>query len=70
MAVIKVIELVGSSSKGWDDAARNAVKEASETIRSLRGLDVINKTATIKDGAISDYRCNVRVSFVVEDARD
>ncbi len=70
MAVIKVIELVGTSSTGWDDAARNAVKEASETIRSLRGLDVINQTATVKDGTISEYRCNVRVSFVVEDVRD
>ncbi len=70
MAVIKVIELVGTSSTGWDDAARNAVKEASETIRSLRGLDVLNQTALVKDGAISEYRCNVRVSFVVEDVRD
>ena len=43
MAVIKVVELVGSSPTGWDDAARNALKEASETIRSIRGLDVINQ---------------------------
>ncbi len=70
MAVIKVIELVGSSSESWDDAARNALKEASETIRSIRGLDVINHTATVKDGAITDYRTNIRISFVVEDVRD
>ncbi len=70
MAVIKVVELVGSSSAGWDDAARNALKEASETIRSIRGLDVINQTATVKDGAISEYRANIRISFVVEDVRD
>ena len=70
MAVIKVIELVGSSSTGWDDAARNALKEAADTVRSIRGLDVINQTATIKDGAISEYRSNVRISFVVEDVRD
>jgi flavin-binding protein dodecin len=70
MAVIKVVELVGSSSAGWDDAARNALKEASETIRSIRGLDVINQTATVKDGAVSEYRTNIRISFVVEDVRD
>jgi flavin-binding protein dodecin len=70
MSVIKVIELVGSSSEGWDDAARNALKEAAETIRSIRGLDVINQTATVNDGAITEYRTNVRVSFVVDDARD
>ena len=70
MAVIKVIELVGGSATGWEDAARNAVEEASETIRSIRGLDVINQTATVKDGAIAEYRTNVRISFVVEDVRD
>lgn len=70
MAVIKVIELVGSSSEGWDDAARNALKEAAETIRSIRGLDVMGQTATVSDGAITEYRTNVRVSFVVDDARD
>ena len=70
MAVIKVIELVGSSQTGWEDAARNALKEASETVRSIRGLDVINQTATVKDGAIAEYRTNVRISFVVEDVRD
>ncbi len=70
MAVIKVIELVGSSSTGWDDAARNALKESAETVRSIRGLDVINQTATVKDGAITEYRSNVRISFVVEDVRD
>lgn len=70
MAVIKVVELVGSSPTGWDDAARNALKEASETIRSIRGLDVINQTATVEDGAVSEYRTNIRISFVVEDVRD
>ena len=69
MAVIKVIELVGSSPSGWEDAARNALKEAAETVRSVRGLDVINQTATVKDGAIAEYRTNVRISFVVEDVR-
>ena len=70
MSVIKVIELVGSSSEGWDDAARNALKEAAESVRSIRGVDVVGQTATVKDGEIAEYRCNVRVSFVVEDVRD
>jgi flavin-binding protein dodecin len=70
MAVIKVVELVGSSSTGWDDAARNALKEAAETIRSIRGLDVLGQTAVVKDGTITEYRTNIRISFVVEDVRD
>jgi flavin-binding protein dodecin len=70
MAVIKVIELVGTSQSSWEDAARNAIKEASETIRDISGLKVINQTATIKDGAITEYRTNVKISFVVADVRD
>jgi flavin-binding protein dodecin len=65
MAVVKVIELVGSSTTSWEDAARNALEEAAKTVRSIRGLDVLHHTATVKDGAISEYRTNVRISFVV-----
>lgn len=70
MAVIKVIELVGISPTSWEDAARNAVKEASETVRDISGLKVINQTATVKDGSITEYRANVKISFVVADVRD
>lgn len=70
MAVIKVIELVGTSPTSWEDAARNAIKEASETVRDISGLKMINQTATVKDGAITEYRTNVKISFVVADVRD
>ncbi len=70
MAVIKVIELVGISPTSWEDAARNAVMEASETVRDISGLKVINQTATVKDGTITEYRANVKISFVVADVRD
>jgi flavin-binding protein dodecin len=70
MAVIKVIELVGISPTSWEDAARNAVEEAAETVREISGLKVMNQTATIKDGAIPEYRANVKISFVVADVRD
>jgi len=70
MAVIKVVELVGVSPTSWEDAAKNAVDEASETVRDIGGLDLINQTAVIKDGVITEYRANVRISFVVENVRD
>ncbi len=70
MAVIKVIELVGNSEKSWADAARNALAEASETIRGIHGLDVMGHTATVKDGAIAEYRTKVRISFMVDDVRE
>jgi flavin-binding protein dodecin len=46
-AVVKVIELVGSSPQSFSDAVRNAVKIASRTIRNIQGVDVINSNADV-----------------------
>jgi flavin-binding protein dodecin len=70
MAVIKVIELVGISPTSWEDAAKNAVDEAADTLRDIRGLDVMNQTAIVKDGVITEFRANVKISFVVEEVKD
>jgi flavin-binding protein dodecin len=42
MSVIKVIELVGQSHTSWDDAVRQAIKEAAKTVRNIRGVEVLN----------------------------
>jgi flavin-binding protein dodecin len=65
-AVVRVIELVGVSSKSWSDAAQQAVARASETIRHITGLDVLKSSAVVKDGKIVEYHVNVKVAFVVE----
>ena len=70
MAIVKLVELVGSSPVSWEDAARNAVAEASETVRDITGLRIVNQTATVKDGAIVEYRANIKIAFVVENVRD
>jgi flavin-binding protein dodecin len=64
--VIKVIELVGVSSQSWSDAARRAVEEASKTIRGITGVDVVQSTATVEDGKISEYHVNVKIAFRLE----
>jgi flavin-binding protein dodecin len=69
MAVIKVIELVGISPTSWEDAARNAVAEASETVRGITGLDVMNQTAVVEGGDIVEYRADVKIAFIVEEVR-
>lgn len=69
MGVIKVVELVGTSPTSWEDAARNAVAEAAKTVRNISGLDVVNQTARVKDGNITEYRANVKIAFVVEEVR-
>ena len=64
--VIKVIEVIGASDKSWEDAARNAVEEASKSIRGITGVDVQNLTATVKDGKIVKYKASVKVAFTVD----
>ena len=66
MTVVKIIELVGSSDKSWEDAAKQAVKEAAKTVRNIVGVDVVGFTAKVKDGEITEYRANVKIAFIVE----
>jgi flavin-binding protein dodecin len=65
-AVVRVIELVGVSSKSWSDAAQQAVTRASETIRHISGVDVLKSSAVVKDGKIVEYHVDVKIAFVVE----
>ena len=67
-AVVRVIELVGVSSKSWSDAAQQAVARASQTLRHITGLDVLKSSAVIKDGKITEYHVNVKVAFIMEGA--
>ncbi len=69
MKTVKVIELIGTSTRNWEDAANNAVKEAQETIKGITGLEVVGQTAKVENGAISEYRTNVKVAFLVTDKR-
>jgi flavin-binding protein dodecin len=69
MPVVKVIELVGCSSEGLQEAVECAVKEAAKTIRNLRGVDIQGWTAKIEGDNIVEYRANVKISFLVEKER-
>ncbi len=67
MTVVKVIELVGSSEKSWQEAANNAVKRAAKTVRNIKGVDVVGYTGKVEGQRIVEYRANVKISFVVEE---
>ena len=67
MTVVKVIELVGSSEKSWQDAVESAIKRSAKTIRNIQGVDVLGWTGKIKGDQIVEYRANVRISFLVEE---
>ena len=66
MAVVKVIELVASSEKSWEDAVQQAIAEASQSLRHIRGVDVIKHTAHVEQGKITEYRATLHVAFLVE----
>lgn len=67
MVVVKVVELIGSSSKSWEDATQNVLKEAADTIREIKSIDVKNFSAKVKNNKIVEYRVVVHLAFVVED---
>jgi len=68
--VVKVIELMSESPKSWEDAASNAVREASRTLRNIRSVYVKDMTASVEDGRVTSYRLNSKVTLELEGERD
>ncbi len=66
MAVIKTIDLVGVSSESWRDAAHQALAEAAKTIRGIEGMDILETSAKVDAGKISEYHTHVRIKFRIE----
>jgi hypothetical protein len=62
-SVYKIIELVGTSAKSWEDAATAAVKRASGSLRDLRVAEVEKLDLVIDDGKVTGYRARLKVSF-------
>jgi flavin-binding protein dodecin len=65
MPVLKVIEIMASSPKSWEDAANTAVKTVGNTVKGIRSIYVDNMSAVVKENKISEFRVNVKVSFEV-----
>jgi flavin-binding protein dodecin len=66
-SVYKIIEIVGTSKKSWEDAAKTAVERAAKTLRDLRVAEVSKLDMVIEDGAVSLFRARIMVSFKFED---
>lgn len=69
MAVMNTIELEGVSDKSWGEAAREALREASKTIRGINKMEVIDTGTDVEDGKIVAFRTHVRLFFIVEQGR-
>lgn len=66
--VAKIIEIIGSSDKGWEEAAQVAVDEAKKTIHGITGVEITDMTAKVdpNTGRITQYRASVKIAFGVE----
>ena len=65
-SVYRVTEVIGTSSKSWEDAASNAVKTAAKSVRDLRVASVKQADLTIENGKVSSYRVRLDISFKYE----
>lgn len=65
--VYKTVELVGSSSVGFDDAIQVAIARAAATVRNLRWFQVVETRGQIEDGAIAHWQVTLKVGFTLDD---
>jgi flavin-binding protein dodecin len=64
--IYDVIELIGTSTVSWEDAAKNVIEEAAKHLRELRVAEVVDKDLVIRDGKVETYRTKVKLSFKYE----
>jgi len=66
MSVLKVVELMASSKKSWEDATAKAVKKASKSIKGIKSAYVQDQSVVVDNGEVVEYRINLKVTFVVK----
>lgn len=66
MAILKVIEILASSNTGWEDATKNAVKEAAKTVKNIRSVYIKEQSCMVDGENITTYRVNVKITFEVK----
>lgn len=65
MAVLKVIEILASSKESWEDATRNAVKEAAKSVKNIKSVYVREQSCVVDNDSITHFRVNVKITFEV-----
>jgi dodecin len=69
MSIVRSIEVIAQSPSGFDEACREAVKEASKTLRGIRSFWIKNAECIVENDRITSYRVNGKISFILEDSR-
>ncbi|MBZ9778973.1 dodecin family protein [Psychroflexus sp. CAK8W] len=65
MSIVKVIEVIGVSETNFDDAAKNAVKEASKSVKNIKSIYIKEMNANVTNNEIVSYAVNAKISFEV-----
>ena len=65
--VYKLVELVGSSTTGIEDAIQNAIAKAAGSIRNMRWFEVVETRGYLEDGHVAHWQVTIKVGFTVED---
>jgi len=66
MTMLKVVEVLAESEQSWEQATQHAVATAAKTVRNIRSIHIENFEAQVKDGKITEYRVNGKISFALE----
>ena len=66
MAVLKVIEVLSSSTVSWEDATKRAVTEAAKSLKNIRSVYVKEQSAQVKNNEVVDFRVNLKITFEIE----
>lgn len=66
MAIMKVIEVLSSSKKSWEDATASAVKRAGKKVKNIRSAFVQSQSCVVKANKVTEYRVNVKITFEVK----
>jgi len=66
MSTVKVIEIIASSEKSFDDATRNVLVEASKTVKNIKSIYVKEMKAKVENNKITSFRVNAKVSFILD----
>lgn len=67
MSVARVTEITASSQTGFEDAIQAGISRAAKTLKNVEGAWVQQQTVVVRDGAIVEYRVNMKVTFVLEE---
>lgn len=62
-SVYKIIEIVGTSPKSWEEAAKVALEMAAKSLEDLRVAEVVKQDVTVENGKVSAYRIRMNISF-------